>query len=1235
METAVAQKKESKKKSQPVTEALTENSSSLENVLGSSAGMPLFLQRASKQEERSTDQTADTKQQTSEKQSEATQDIQQGLISQPEAEVDNSITSPLAKASPEGRGDVSTQLPKAQNRATMQKEVAEATAEPYVTAQKTEGSPILLVPNQSKPTPPTPVRPSPPPILPPPPSPTSSDKTNQQAIQQALPPETASSLNRSSSQANAQGMSFEGAEQPQTAPSVKGTPAGTPKEAGQGSTALGMRRDPAKVQATKGESTKDAIQSTGKAAEGRAASRSASEPVAGVAAGVALVPAVAPDALRSQIPQRELTEEEVLSVVEQDRTPEQDRAEIQQLLTSLQTEAEQEKLSILAEAETQKIAIATHVETQVTEIQTTIATQIGAVQAQFASVRAAMTSHSEQQKALLRAEVEQNVIQLQTGTAERITQADTHFRQRQTSITTFAQQQQQQPQTIAQQEASRVDLELEAAAVQCQQAGDSEAARYLGDDDPKPQQRTSAREVARQSAADIREKKPAIAEDLRSRAEEFGERYLEYATTIATQITQARETLASELEGTTLDAETSLRGTVDAALAGIDARLATELQALDTAESESINRLQTAGNNAISQIRSGTEQASTEVDAAAAALIVEIDRGIEETTTVVSGEADPFLLGIRDLIESGRASMLITSTSGRAQLSNSATTARDVLSDITFSFASQASELVSTAQANAEQVQTQAQTAIAQSLEARRQQGQDILSGVATQQQDMINSVLAEVDRASEQARQEMLGITEQCRTELNNATTESITQAIKPRTDQVETRAHEAAEQVNEGWLTGLARAVRQILIGIVILVVVALVVAAIAAAFGVILTAWTAIMIAGAILLAVGLIISIIHRSGQRELQGKPGTIILLALSDTVGITGIYEGIRGKDIVTEKRLSDAARTERGVLGAVTLISLVVGVRSAIKGPPGGVYYIRPIGGARLGWLPSGEILPGRRAAFTRAGEGVKSVAQGLWAGARQGVRSLREWIRERLKSEKNSSSRGERDPARTRPTADPNVIEVDSPQRIKSTQPEWVFDEDYGAEVWRWYLYDEVSGARFCKVNVVAESATAQPTTGPELTLDVKNATLPNGQRVSLRANSFSWTPESLRASIRTFAARFGQSPAVLGGELAWDNLANFQKEFAQIRRANPGMGDEAIANEAIRRISFGAHRTALEYNDFSVKVSDFGDVILKNEQILQNVPKHVEVIAKPTPSTGTPVLPGQANQDTDGNE
>jgi Domain of unknown function (DUF4157) len=46
METAVAKQSEDKKKSQPVTEDLAETPSSLEPELGSSAGMPLFLQRS-------------------------------------------------------------------------------------------------------------------------------------------------------------------------------------------------------------------------------------------------------------------------------------------------------------------------------------------------------------------------------------------------------------------------------------------------------------------------------------------------------------------------------------------------------------------------------------------------------------------------------------------------------------------------------------------------------------------------------------------------------------------------------------------------------------------------------------------------------------------------------------------------------------------------------------------------------------------------------------------------------------------------------------------------------------------------------------------------------------------------------------------------------------------------------------------------------------------------------------
>lgn len=66
METAVAQKTEAKKKSQPSIEVLPESPSSLENDLGSPAGIPLFLQRSplqvsepSDSSEQEADRTAD------------------------------------------------------------------------------------------------------------------------------------------------------------------------------------------------------------------------------------------------------------------------------------------------------------------------------------------------------------------------------------------------------------------------------------------------------------------------------------------------------------------------------------------------------------------------------------------------------------------------------------------------------------------------------------------------------------------------------------------------------------------------------------------------------------------------------------------------------------------------------------------------------------------------------------------------------------------------------------------------------------------------------------------------------------------------------------------------------------------------------------------------------------------------------------------------------------------------
>src|SRR5262249_25812232 len=159
-------------------------------------------------------------------------------------------------------------------------------------------------------------------------------------------------------------------------------------------------------------------------------------------------------------------------------------------------------------------------------------------------------------------------------------------------------------------------------------------------------------------------------------------------------------------------------------------------------------------------------------------------------------------------------------------------------------------------------------------------------------------------------------------------------------------------------------------------------LVVAAIAAAFGILLTAWAAIMIAGAVLLAVSLVVALVSRLNQAELAGHPWKAVGIALLDTVGVSGIYEAWKGRDIVTGVKLTDADGAERGTLGVVTLVSLVFGARSAIKGPPGGAF-VRPVGEVP-GWSSLGVL--------GRAWAGSRGVAAEIAGAIARGVGSLRE---------------------------------------------------------------------------------------------------------------------------------------------------------------------------------------------------------------------------------------------------
>jgi hypothetical protein len=225
-------------------------------------------------------------------------------------------------------------------------------------------------------------------------------------------------------------------------------------------------------------------------------------------------------------------------------------------------------------------------------------------------------------------------------------------------------------------------------------------------------------------------------------------------------------------------------------------------------------------------------------------------------------------------------------------------------------------------------------------------------------------------------------------------------------------------------------------------------------------------------------------------------------------------------------------------------------------------------------------------------------------------------------LSTEKDPSETGETTEYKPPPGTTPEVV-IDDPARIQVTD----FKKTNGT--YKCQFLDDQTGASFGYAELEADQA-GNPQGGPHLTIDPTNAQMPDGSPVRLTASGFSWTVESLRAVIDAFRRQFGRGPSDMGGLLAWKNLLNFQQEFAEIRAENPGLDEGVVAERAARAISFGQHRIAIGYGDISVQYGNMGDVTTPDGQVLQNVPRWVEVQARPTTPGVIPTVPTKRDDD-----
>jgi hypothetical protein len=148
-----------------------------------------------------------------------------------------------------------------------------------------------------------------------------------------------------------------------------------------------------------------------------------------------------------------------------------------------------------------------------------------------------------------------------------------------------------------------------------------------------------------------------------------------------------------------------------------------------------------------------------------------------------------------------------------------------------------------------------------------------------------------------------------------------------------------------------------------------------------------------------------------------------------------------------------------------------------------------------------------------------------------------------------------------------EPNELVVDLMAEVEGT---WV-------KLGEGYIYVDAEGK---PLDAPPEGVSAKP---PDLWLDKRVAVKGEKVRVDLPKEGGNLTTRGLLATIEAFKVRFGREPTDIGGDLAAENLANFQRAYAEA--ISKGQTPEQANKTAIEKISFGSARIKIGFSDIMV--------------------------------------------------
>lgn len=729
---------------------------------------------------------------------------------------------------------------------------------------------------------------------------------------------------------------------PTAAASTRSTPPGAANDAAEGATTE-ARGDPALgVDSADGANTgADADTSEGAAPEGEpdgssGESRTAAPPgdPSGDASGGA-APGPDPTALLEAVPDRTLTVDETATLFESGRTPDDDRVEVRRQLEELNGfgRGAQTRISRI-EAE-RGAAIDATAFARAAEVRSAVDASLEDVRGHHDGLRLFLEESIAAAVARVEAERERAGSAVRAAAAAAVSQSSTDVSTRQQTIRTAATNEQKQPMAVANREASRADGELEGAAQKC--IGDTErvAGRYPGSSSRRRRQRAAARKVGTKSAANIRDNKPGLTRGLLEKGREFEGGYLEVSSAVSAQLVKTLPRTAASIGDAGAGAIRAIHTAAGRILAALESLRGAGLAALDENENRVAGDVVDRGNAALVAI-DGRRRAERGLLAhRAEAARGSVRAAVVESRQAWEDNAHPHVETVAGIVSTARQAIRDRERSFAETSGEQVAVAQTAIASLASEGLEQTSIIASEGIARGEAT---LEAALARMNEAVERWSASV-AVVLTKLQVMLTAILAQareqMDELNRLATAKMVETTTLFRERLTRDNGKSIAEAKKPLTDSVESRADRAAQKAGRSTfvriLSGIFSGLWNLIKGLVIAILLAALLVLLLP-----ITFATAMLVVFGGMLVYGFVTNLMSRIEQRRQMGMENDVAwyelgAMALSDTVGITGVFEMISGKDTYTFEDLSVEERASRGTVGAGTMAFTWLGVRSGV----------------------------------------------------------------------------------------------------------------------------------------------------------------------------------------------------------------------------------------------------------------------------------------------------------------